>query len=199
MEQFANSSTQTSLEQTLTDGETTVMVGSTNRLIFFSVFFVALLLVAGMASMVTTGAVAMAASLPVPFTIQATTLKGTNFHLYPGISKADNATPVGISQMDCTITNLVITKAVQLPVVGTVTLSLKSQGATPANLTGLTTNLTSLGANQAEFQNIAFNTGSANGLDINAATTTLDGVNISSPYLLTNSITLPGLTFSIGK
>src|SRR5947209_5774277 len=94
------------------------MIGRTNRTILWSVLLVAFLILAGMVTMVSKGALAMSAAVPVPFTVKAGVLKGSNFRLFPGISQADKSTPVGINTMDCTIANLEIIKTISLPVVG---------------------------------------------------------------------------------
>ncbi len=171
-------------------------IGRTDRKIFWLVLMVSLLVLTGMMSLVSKGAIAMAAAVPVPFTIQAGTLNGKNFHLYPGVSQADNNTPVAVNQMDCTITNLVITKQITLPVVGTVTVKMSAGSNTPANLTGLTTDVAALGTSSTSFQNLSINTG-PNSLDLTAPSAILNNANISSPYLLVSSITLPGLSVSI--
>lgn len=173
--------------------------GYTHPMVFWSVLLVALTLLTGMVSMVANGAIAVAASVPVPVTIQAGTLNGTGFHLYPGVSRADQSSGVGVAQMDCTINNMTITKQVPLPVIGNVNFTLTSGSSTPVTLGGLTTDLNSLGANQASFQNMSLNTGGSTGLDINSTSTTFTSANINSPYLLVNNITLPGLSISFAK
>ncbi len=173
------------------------MIGKTDPTLFWPVLLVALLVLVGMATLVSRGALALAAAVPVPFDVHAGTLNGSNFRLYPGVSQADKTSPVGVNQMDCTITDLVITKQVSLPVVGNITLTLKAGSSnTPAKLTGLTTDISSLNADNATFQTQSITTG-GNGFEIDAASTTLSNTDIYSPYLIVNSITLPGLSFSI--
>src|SRR5437879_4864026 len=94
------------------------MIGQTNRTLFWTILLLALIILAGMVSLVTRGAIAIAAAIPVPFVVKGQTLNGSNFHLYPGVSSADNTTPVGIVQMDTTITNLQIIKSFNVPVIG---------------------------------------------------------------------------------
>jgi len=170
--------------------------GRTDRKVFWIVLMLSLFALTGMVSLVSKGAIAMAAAVPVPFTIQATTLSGRNFHLYPGISQADNSTPVAVNQMDCTIADLVITKPISIPGLGTITVKMSAGNGTPANLTGLTTDVAALGTSSAVFQGLSINTG-PDALDLTAPTATLNNPNISSPYLLVNSITLPGLSLSL--
>jgi hypothetical protein len=173
-----------------------IMIGRTDRRTFWGVLLVALLILGGMSYMVSSGAVAVAASMPIPFTIQATTIQGANFALYPGISKADNVTPVAINTMNCTITDLVISKTIQMPVIGAVTVKFSAGSVTPATLNGLTTDVSSLNSNSATFQNMSLTAADA-GLDQNASSVTLNGVTIDSPYLMVNSITLPGLSVTV--
>jgi hypothetical protein len=177
-------------------GQTTLMIGKTNRKIFWIVFGISLFFLGLLGALASQGAIALAAALPVPFTVQAQSINATSFHLYPGISQADNSSPTGVTQMDCTISHLTVSKQIQLPIVGTFTFSITSGQTTPATLRGLTIDVSSLNVNQATFQNIVFNT-ATNNLNVTAPAGTLDGATISSPYLLVNSITLPGLSLSV--
>ncbi|MBV9614054.1 MAG: hypothetical protein JO031_01200 [Ktedonobacteraceae bacterium] len=172
------------------------MSGRTDRKVFWIVLMLSLFVLTGMVGLVSKGAIAMAAAVPVPFTIQAGTLNGKNFHLYPGVSQADNSTPVAVNQMDCTISNLVITKQIPLPGGGNITVKMSSGNGTPANLTGLTTDVAALGTTSTSFQNLSINTG-PNSLDLTSPNATLNNATINSPYLLVNSITLPGLSLSL--
>lgn len=182
----------------MNQGEETPLpiIGRTDRKVFWIVLMVSLFALTGMVSLASKGAIAMAAAVPVPFTIQAKTLAGRNFHLYPGVSQADNSTPVAVNQMDCTITNLVITKQIPVPGIGNITIKMSAGSSTPANLTGLTTDVAALGTSSTSFQNLSINTG-PDSLDLTSPSATLNDANISSPYLLVNSITLPGLSLSI--
>lgn len=175
------------------------MLGQTNKTILWSVLLVAFLILAGMVTMVSKGALAMSAAVPIPFTVKAGTLKGSNFHLFPGISQADKSTPVGINTMDCTITNLEIDKTVSLPVVGNITITIKAGSNSPAVLNGLTTDVSSLNANTASFQTLSLNTNEGgNAFQLDSPSATLNGAAINSPFLVVNSITLPDMSFSIG-
>ena len=173
-----------------------IMVGRTDRRIFWGILLASLLVVGVMSYMISSGAVAVASSMPIPFTIQATTIQGSNFELYPGVSKADNSTPVAVNTMNCTITDLVISKTLQVPVIGAVTVKFTAGSTTPATLNGLTTDVSSLNANSAAFQNMTLTAAGA-GLDQGASSVTLSGVTIDSPYLMVNSITLPGLSVTV--
>ncbi|HEX4714029.1 MAG TPA: hypothetical protein VH164_03785, partial [Ktedonobacteraceae bacterium] len=72
------------------------MIGQVNKNLFWSILLVALLALTGMVTLASRGAIAMATTIPVPFTVQNSTLSGTNFKLYPGISPADHRTPVAV-------------------------------------------------------------------------------------------------------
>lgn len=176
------------------------IIGQTNRTILWSVLLVAFLILAGMVTMVSKGALAMSAAVPVPFTVKAGTLKGANFHLFPGISQADKSTPVGINTMDCTIANLEITKTISLPVVGNITITMKAGANSPAVLNGLTTDVASLSAGSANFQTLSLNTNeNGNAFELDSPSATLNNAAINSPFLVVNNITLPDLSFSIGR
>lgn len=194
---FPTPSNMPAAEQNLPEQEP--VIGATNRAVFWSVLLVAFLLLGGIATLVSKGALAMAAALPVPVTVQASSIKTTSFRLFPGVSGADNKSPVAVNQLDGTLTDLVITKTVTLPIAGNVTITLKAgQNNTPVNATGLTTDLSALSANNADFQGQSVSS-NANGNDfeVDAKTATLTNVNISSPYLISNSMTLPGLTLTV--
>ena len=70
---------------------------------------VSLLLLGGMTALISKGAIAMAAAIPVPVTVRASSIKTTSFRLYPGISQADSRSPVAVNQLDGTLSNLVLT------------------------------------------------------------------------------------------
>jgi hypothetical protein len=136
----------------------------------------------------------MAASVPIPMTITATKITSGNMTLIPGLSKADNQTPVGVVQMDATITNQIISKSLSIPGLGTVTVKITT--SKPVTVKGLTLDLTSLKADQAQFTNLALTT-SGVGFEQSADSQVLTNATIDSPYLLANSITLPGLSLSV--
>jgi hypothetical protein len=171
-------------------------VGRTNKTIFWSVMVIALLALFGMFGAVENGAIALAAATPVPVTVQAQVINATSFHLFPGVSSADNSTPVAVNQLDGTIQDLVITKSIDLGPLGTITVKLEAGQTTPVSVTGLTNDATALSVGQAQFQNLVLNTG-PNPLDQTATSATLTNVTITSPYQAASSITLPGLTLSI--
>ncbi|MBX5458818.1 MAG: hypothetical protein IRZ31_18145 [Thermogemmatispora sp.] len=171
-------------------------VGRTNRTVFWSVMLLAALVLFGMLGAVENGAIALAAAAPLPVTVQAKVLQAKNFHLYPGISPADNSTPVAVNQLDGTITDLVISKSISLGPLGTVTVKLEAGQNTPVSVTGLTNDATGLQADEGQFQNLVLSTG-PNPFDQTATSATLTNLTINSPYQAANSITLPGLTLSI--
>lgn len=174
----------------------TILVGKTDRRIFWLLILGSCLVVAFILHMISSGAIALAAAAPVPFTIQADTINGSDFKLYPGLSQADNSTPIAANQMNCTINNLVISKTLQIPVVGNITVKFSAGSKTAATLNGLTTDVSALNASSASFQNMSLTSG-GNGFDQQASSATLNAVTINSPYLMVNSITLPGLAISI--
>jgi hypothetical protein len=173
-------------------------IGAVNRSIFWPVMLVALLLLGGIATLVSKGAIAMAAAVPVPVTVTSSMIKTTKFRLYPGISQADGASPVAVNQLDGTLANLVITKTVSLPVIGNVTVTLKAGQNTPVSTTGLTTDLAALSSESATFvgQSVSSNA-NGNAFEIDAQAVTLNNITINAPYMIANSMTLPGLTLSV--
>jgi hypothetical protein len=173
-------------------------IGAINRSVFWTVMLVALLLLGGIATLVSRGAIAMAAAVPVPVTVTSSMIKTTRFRLYPGISQADGTSPVAVNQLDGTLSNLVITKTVSLPVIGNVTVTLKAGQNTPVSTTGLTTDLAALSSESATFggQSVSSNA-NGNAFEIDAQTVTLSNVTINSPYMIANSMTLPGLALSV--
>jgi hypothetical protein len=171
-------------------------VGRTNRTIFWSVMLVATLVLFGMFGAVENGAIALAAAAPVPVTVQAKVIQGAHVHIYPGISPADNSTPVAINQFDGSITDLVISKSISVGPLGTFTIKLEAGQNTPVSVTGLTNDATALSMDEGQFQNLVLSTG-PDPFDQTASSATLTNVTITSPYQAANSITLPGLTLSI--
>jgi hypothetical protein len=149
--------------------------------------------------MVSENALAMAAALPIPFTIHAATIKSGNFRLYPGLSGNDPKTGVIVVQMDATLTNQVISKTVQLPVVGNVTMKISSgtNPAKPVVIKGLLMDASSINAPDAQFQNLTVSASGQNGFEQSASSQLLKNAVISSPYLFANSISLPDLSITI--
>lgn len=171
-------------------------IGQTNTTVFWSVLLVALLALTGLATLASSGAVALATAIPVPFTVQTTSLIGTNFKMFPGVSSADNTSPVAVTQLDAQISNMVITKSFSL-FGHTVTVKLNAGTQTPVSIKGLTLDASSLNVNTASFQNMSLNAGGTGGLEIDAPSATLTGSTINSPYLLANQITLTNLSLNI--
>lgn len=175
------------------------VIGEVNRSTFWTVMLIALTLLSGMTILISKGAIAMAAAVPVPVTVKAATLKTTSFRLYPGVSQADGKSPVAVNQLDGTLADLTISKTVSMPIIGNVTITLKAgQNNTPVSTTGLTTDVSALSSDSATFggQSVSSNA-NGNDFEVDAQTATLNNVNISSPYLIASSMTLPGLTLSV--
>ncbi|GHO83969.1 DUF6230 family protein [Dictyobacter formicarum] len=173
-------------------------IGKVNRSIFWSVMLVALLLLSGITTLISKGAIAMAAAVPVPVTVTSSSIKTTRFRLYPGISQADNTSPVAVNQLDGTLSNLVITKTVALPVIGNVTVTLKAGQNTPVSTTGLTTDVAGLSSESATFGGQAVSSNAnGNAFEIDAQSVTLNNITINAPYMIANSMTLPGLSLTV--
>lgn len=171
-----------------------VIVSSTNRRVFWPLLLASLCVMSFMLVGLSDNVLAMAASVPIPMTITATKISSGNMTLIPGLSKADNQTPVGVVQMDATITNQIISKSLSIPGLGTVTVKITT--SKPVTVKGLTLDLTSLKADQAQFTNLALTT-SGVGFEQSADSQVLTNATIDSPYLLANSISLPGLSLTV--
>ena len=172
------------------------MIGQVNKNLFWSILLVALLALTGMVTLASRGAIAMATTIPVPFTTTNQLLKATNFKLYPGFSEADKTTPVAIQQLDGTITGMVITKKFSL-LGRTLTFKMTAGNSTPVTVSGLTIDATSVNVSSVQFSNMTLSAGGTNGLENDASNATFTNVVINSPFLLANSITLPDLAVSV--
>ena len=180
------------------------MIGQVNKNLFWSIMLVALLAMTGMVALASRGAVAMAAAIPTPFTVQSTTITVASqngeppFALYPGISPADGQSPVAVSRLDnASIVNMVITKSFSFAG-HTLTVKLAAGGnGTPVSINGLVMDANSLNVGSATFSHLTLSAGGIGGLEQDASSATLSNSSISSPYLLANSITLPSLAVTL--
>ena len=173
-------------------------IGQTNKNVFWSILLVGLLALTGLVALASRGAIAMAATIPVPFTVQTGTLTGTNFQMFPGVSSADNTSPVAVTRLDAQIINMIVTKSFSFAGhTVTVTLKAGTDPQHPVTASGLMMDANSLNVDSATFQNMSLNAGGTGGLAIDAPNATLTNATINSPYLLANSITLTGLSVNI--
>lgn len=176
-------------------------IGQTNKALFWSILLVALLAFAGLLTLASSGAIALAATIPVPFTVQTSSLSGTGVQMYPGLSSSSDGSPVAVMKLDASIVGMTVTKS--FSAMGhTITVTLKagpdSQHAVTAN--GLMMDANSLSADSASFQNMSLDSGSTlgtGGLGIGATTANITNATIQSPFLTANSITLTGLSINI--
>lgn len=157
--------------------------GRTNRRIFWSVFLAAFLVLATLTAMVAEGTVAVATSLPTPFTLQGSTFILHNVRIIPGISRAGRI-PVAVVQADATVENLVLSKQFSVPFIGTVTIFFKASSAT---LKGLVLDQESLFASHALFNNLVIRTDIPPGLEVTTPFGVLTNVTIKSPFLSVNT------------
>lgn len=168
--------------------------GRTNRMRFWVVLFAGLVILGGILAAVSRGAVAMAATIPLPLDIRVTNLTGTNFMLVPGTAKGTGA-PTGVGNLTGDLKGLSISKS--LGIAGhDVILNITTGPGSVAHATGLTLDLDSLNSSGATFSGLSFATGGQNGLSLGANQIVLDNGVIHSPFLMANSITLPGLGLS---
>ncbi|WP_236038731.1 DUF6230 family protein [Ktedonobacter robiniae] len=184
-------------DESLNNEEQEAVIGTVKPSIFWTVMLVALALLGGMIVLISKGALAITVAVPIPVTLKAASIKTTNLRLYPGITPVDTSSPA-VNQLDGTLSDLVISKAIALPIIGNVTVTLNAGQNTPVTTTGLTTDLSVLSSDVATFEGQAiFNNANDNAFGSDTQTMTLNNVTISAPYVIANSMTLPGLTLSI--
>jgi Family of unknown function (DUF6230) len=173
----------------------TIIIGKTNRKVFWPILLSGIFLMGVMVYSLGNGFLVLAATaLPGDFTITADSINATNFSLVPGAAQSDNKTPVAVIKMDATIKNQVITRKL-----GPVTVKISAgNNGTPVSVTGLTVDATSIDAGNAQFTNLILTTGpNGDTFQQSANTQTLTNATINAPYLVANSISLPGLSVSI--
>lgn len=172
------------------------MIGQTRRTLFWVILLIALLALSALVGLASRGAIAMAATIPVPFTTTNQSIKATNFKLYPGVSQADKSSPVIVQQLDATITGMKIVK--QFNLMGhTITFTMTAGNSTPVTANGLTIDANSVNVSQVQFTGMTLSSGGNGGLENDASGATFNNVTIVSPFLLANSITLPDLAVSL--
>ncbi|HLZ58979.1 MAG TPA: DUF6230 family protein [Ktedonosporobacter sp.] len=173
----------------------TIIIGKTDRRIFWPIMLVGVFLMGVMIYSFSNGLLVLAATaLPGDFTITADSINATNFSLVPGAAQSDNKTPVAVIKMDATIKNQVITRHL-----GPITVKVSAgNNGTPVTVTGLTVDATSIDAGNAQFTNLVLTTGpNGDTFQQSANTQVLTNATINAPYLVANSITLPGLSVAI--
>lgn len=177
-----------------------ILIGKTDVRIFWGVMLVASLFLAFLVHEISSGAVALAMNAPIAFTMTGAELDGSNFALYPGVSSADNSTPVAINQMNATVKSLVISKQITLPGAGTFTLKMAAgSGNTPVSISGLKADVGAFQSGNFSATNLTLNTAGTNGFEQDAGSVVINNPDISIPYMSMNSTTLPGLTVSISR
>ncbi len=172
------------------------MIGQTRKTLFWVVLLIALLALSALVGLASRGAIAMAATIPVPFTTVNQSIKATNFKLYPGISQADKSSPVIVQQLDGTINGMKVIKTFTL-LGHTITFTMTAGNSTPVTVSGLTIDANSVNVSQVQFSGMTLSSGGSGGLENDASSATFNNVTIVSPFLLANSMTLPGLSVSL--
>ena len=177
-----------------------ILIGKTDKRIFWGVMLVASLFLAFVVHEISSGAIALAMNAPIAFTMTGSELDGSNFALYPGISSADNSTPVAINTMNATVKSLVISKQITLPGAGTFTLKMAAgSGNTPASITGLKADVGAFQSGNFTASNLSLNTAGINGFEQDAGSVVITNPDITIPFMSVNSTTLPGLTVTISR
>ncbi|SIS85180.1 DUF6230 family protein [Alicyclobacillus vulcanalis] len=167
--------------------------GRTNWKVFAGVMAGGVAGIGALTGMLMNGVVSAAVNLPVPFTVQASSINGQSFSLAPGQVPNQQQGAAQI-QMNGTLQNMQITKTVNTPL-GTFQISISAgSGQTPVQATGMTVYASSLGGD----------TSFPNGLTMDASTGSMsasqlnmNNATLNVPYLSTQSITLPGMSLSI--
>lgn len=176
------------------------LVGKTNRMIYALTLLASLAVVTVLMFFVARGSIAVAASLPGSFNIQASSLSGTGFSLAPGLSPSGQ--PVVVSTFaNATISNEVITKTISLLGGHTVTVTISAGNGSggAASASNLVTDIFSQSSGTATLTNLKITdlAGPPEGIQQAADSTTLTNVSINSPFLSASSITLPNLSIGI--
>lgn len=172
------------------------MIGQTRKTLFWVILLIALLALSALVNLASRGAIAMAATIPVPFTTTNQSIRATNFRLYPGVSQADKSSPVVVQQLDATITGMKVIKKFSL-MGHTITFTMSAGNSTPVTASGLTIDANSLNVDNVHFSNMTLSAGGNGGLENDASSATFTNATIISPFLLANSMTLPGLSISL--
>ncbi|MBF8376780.1 hypothetical protein IW967_02675 [Alicyclobacillus mali] len=169
------------------------MEGRTNWKVFAGVMAGGVAGIGALTGMLMNGVVSAAVNLPVPFTVQASSINGTGFNLAPGQVPNQQQGAAQI-QMSGSLQNMTISKTVNTPL-GTFQINISAgSGSTPVQATGMTVYASSLGGD----------TSFPSGLTMDASSGALSGsqlqmnnATLQVPYLSTQSITLPGMSLSI--
>lgn len=174
------------------------MTGKTNWKVFWAVLGAGLMVVSGLAGLVANGAIAMAAAIPMPFTVEADEIVSDDgsFQLVPDLAPTSDE-PVAVVTMNGSLSNLRIRKSVTVGgVTATLTIS-AGTGTTPVRARGLTTNAATIEASEAEFTNLVQDASGNGKLSTPDGSMTLSGATLEVPYLAASSITLPGMRLSV--
>ncbi|MCL6487891.1 MAG: DUF6230 family protein [Alicyclobacillus mali] len=169
------------------------MEGRTNWKVFAGVMAGGVAGIGALTGMLMNGVVSAAVNLPVPFTVQASSINGTGFNLAPGQVPNQQQGAAQI-QMNGSLQNMTISKTVSTAL-GTFQINISAgSGSTPVQATGMTVYASSLGGD----------TSFPSGLTMDASSGALSGsqlqmnnATLQVPYLSTQSITLPGMSLSI--
>ncbi|MDI9260391.1 DUF6230 family protein [Alicyclobacillus sendaiensis] len=169
------------------------MEGRTNWKVFAGVMAGGVAGIGALTGMLMNGVVSAAVNLPVPFTVQASSIQGSSFSLAPGQVPNQQQGAAQI-QMNGTLQNMQITKTVNTPL-GTFQISISAgSGSTPVQATGMTVYASSLGGDTSFPSGLTMD--ASNG-SMGASQLQMNNATLQVPYLSTQSITLPGMSLSI--
>jgi len=195
----------------------TILIGKTSKKWFFSALFVSFILLGGIFFTVGINGAVYAAGVGGigKFNVSFSELKGSGFKLYgdlygdPSKNSPEYVKPVFVNDIQkATITDLVISKNVKIPILGdyTVKISAGNKG-TPVEIKGLIQKAALVQGN-AEFKNMdisenyvksddpeALKKGFTQGAD----TVTIKNGNVETHYLFQEYVTLPGLKVEFVK
>lgn len=170
------------------------MEGRTNWKVFAGVLAGGVAGIGALTGMVMNGVVSAAVNLPIPFTVQASSINGTGFNLAPGQVPNQQQGAAQIV-MNGTLQNMKITKQINTPL-GTLQVTISAgTGSTPVQATGMTVYASSLSGDTSFPQGLAMDASSGT---LSGSQLQMNNANLQVPYLSTQSISLPGMSLSIG-
>jgi len=169
------------------------MEGRTNWKVFAGVMAGGVAGIGALTGMVMNGVVSAAVNLPIPFTVQASSINGTGFSLAPGQVPNQQQGAAQIV-MNGTLQNMTITKQINTPL-GTFNINISAgTGSTPVQATGMTVYASSLGGDTSFPQGLAMDASSGT---LSGSQLQMSNATLQVPYLSTQSISLPGMSLSI--
>ncbi|WP_051343898.1 DUF6230 family protein [Alicyclobacillus herbarius] len=165
--------------------------GKTSWKHFWAVMALALIALAGLTAMISKGMVALASTLPMPFTIYADSITGDNFSLVPNYDRSHGGA-ISVIKMDQTLHNMTITKSVSIAG-HTLSLNISAGSGSPVQGSGVLVDASDIQAGVNSFDGMVMDANSG----ISAKGITLKDATLQVPYLSADSMTLPDMHLSV--